>query len=82
MNYYLDVLKKYVVFEGRAARKEYWMFAIFNIIIGVILTLIGRLISFNSPDVDLYAGYIATRIGGYVPSASRYYAAHIGYSLV
>ena len=47
MNYYLDVLKKYAVFEGRAARKEYWMFALFNIIIGVILTLIGRLIGFN-----------------------------------
>ncbi|MCB1121117.1 MAG: DUF805 domain-containing protein [Verrucomicrobiae bacterium] len=37
MNYYTDVLKKYTVFEGRARRKEYWMFALFNIIIAVIL---------------------------------------------
>ena len=34
MNYYLDVLKKYAVFSGRARRKEYWMFFLFNIKIG------------------------------------------------
>ena len=33
MNYYLDVLKKYATFAGRARRKEYWMFALFNFII-------------------------------------------------
>jgi len=32
MNWYLAVLKKYVVFNGRARRKEYWMFTLFNII--------------------------------------------------
>ena len=47
MNYYVDVLKKYAVFTGRAARKEYWMFVLFNTIIGVVLTLVGRLIGFN-----------------------------------
>lgn len=26
MDWYLDVLKKYAVFSGRARRKEYWMF--------------------------------------------------------
>ncbi len=33
MRWYLDVLKKYAVFRGRARRKEYWMFFLFNIII-------------------------------------------------
>ena len=33
MNWYLEVLKKYAVFSGRARRKEYWMFFLFNIII-------------------------------------------------
>jgi len=32
MNWYLQVLKKYAEFNGRARRKEYWMFALFNII--------------------------------------------------
>jgi len=40
MDWYLDVLKKYAVFEGRARRKEYWMFFLFNIIIAVVLGII------------------------------------------
>jgi uncharacterized membrane protein YhaH (DUF805 family) len=34
MNWYIECLKKYAVFGGRARRKEYWMFALFNLIIG------------------------------------------------
>jgi uncharacterized membrane protein YhaH (DUF805 family) len=40
MNWYLDVLKKYAVFTGRARRKEYWMFALFNVIIAIALGII------------------------------------------
>jgi uncharacterized membrane protein YhaH (DUF805 family) len=32
MEWYLAVLKKYAVFSGRARRKEYWMFFLFNLI--------------------------------------------------
>lgn len=35
MNWYLAVLKNYSGFSGRARRTEYWMFALFNLIIGV-----------------------------------------------
>lgn len=45
MNWYLEVLKKYAVFSGRARRKEYWMFILFNFIIvlglGVVEGLAG-----------------------------------------
>ncbi len=40
MNWYLNVLKKYAIFEGRARRTEYWMFCLFNFIIGLILGFI------------------------------------------
>lgn len=33
MNWYLKVLKQYADFNGRARRKEYWMFFLFNTII-------------------------------------------------
>ncbi len=36
MNWYLEVLKKYAVFTGRARRMEYWMYFLGNIIISVI----------------------------------------------
>ena len=41
MNWYLEVLKKYAVFNGRARRKEYWMFVLVNFIIALVLALIG-----------------------------------------
>ncbi|SRR3990167_4392471 len=37
MNWYLEVLKKYAVFTGRARRKEYWFFILFNIIVSIVL---------------------------------------------
>ena len=40
MNWYLDVLKKYAVFNGRARRKEYWFFSLFNLIIIIVLGVI------------------------------------------
>ncbi len=40
MNWYLTVLKKYAVFDGRARRKEYWYFYLFNFIVCLILAFI------------------------------------------
>ncbi|ULQ48128.1 DUF805 domain-containing protein [Flagellatimonas centrodinii] len=40
MNWYLGVLKQYAVFSGRARRREYWMFTLFNIIAAVVLSAI------------------------------------------
>ncbi|MEV7611871.1 DUF805 domain-containing protein [Streptomyces sp. NPDC089799] len=40
MNIYLDVLKKYVLFTGRARRQEYWIFTLFSTIASVILMVI------------------------------------------
>ena len=37
MSWYITVLKKYAVFSGRARRKEFWMFALFNMIISLVL---------------------------------------------
>ena len=37
MNWYLKVLKQYADFEGRARRMEYWMFALINVIIALLL---------------------------------------------
>ena len=44
MSWYLEVLKKYAVFSGRARRKEYWMFFLINLIILVVLSIIDNLI--------------------------------------
>lgn len=40
MTWYVEVLKKYAVFEGRARRKEYWYFVLFNTLITIVLGMI------------------------------------------
>ncbi|MCZ0989251.1 DUF805 domain-containing protein [Streptomyces diastatochromogenes] len=47
MHWYVDVLKKYAVFSGRARRQEYWMFFLFNLIISIVLTVVDRAIGSN-----------------------------------
>jgi uncharacterized membrane protein YhaH (DUF805 family) len=39
MDWYLEALKKYAVFEGRSRRKEYWFFGFFNAIFSVVLVI-------------------------------------------
>jgi len=44
MDWFLGALKKYAVFEGRARRREYWFFALFVVLISVVLTIIDAMI--------------------------------------
>lgn len=44
MNWYLAVLKKYADFSGRARRKEFWMFVLFNFIIAIVLGIVDAVI--------------------------------------
>jgi uncharacterized membrane protein YhaH (DUF805 family) len=53
MNWYFEVLKKYAVFTGRARRKEYWYFVLFNIIACIILGVIDRVTGSFSREVGM-----------------------------
>lgn len=44
MNYYLKVLQNYANFNGRARRKEYWMFTLFNIIFTIIASILDNIL--------------------------------------
>jgi len=49
MNWYLNVLKNYVGFGGRARRTEYWMFVLFNFIVSIILGILDGVLG-TAPD--------------------------------
>jgi uncharacterized membrane protein YhaH (DUF805 family) len=51
MFWYLAVLKKYAVFSGRARRKEYWMFVLFNIIFFVVAIVLDNVLGTASEDL-------------------------------
>ena len=53
MNWYLEVLKKYAVFSGRARRKEIWFFVLFNIIISIVLAVIDGVTGSFSPEAGM-----------------------------
>ncbi|MCL2919875.1 DUF805 domain-containing protein [Shewanella litorisediminis] len=40
MEYYIGAWKKYADFTGRARRKEFWMFFLFNLIVSVGMNLV------------------------------------------
>jgi uncharacterized membrane protein YhaH (DUF805 family) len=44
MNWYVAVLKKYAVFDGRASRTEFWMYTLINIIVLIVLAIIDHII--------------------------------------
>lgn len=53
MNWYLKVLKNYAVFRGRARRKEYWYFILFNFIISLALLAVDYGLGFFDPETGL-----------------------------
>jgi uncharacterized membrane protein YhaH (DUF805 family) len=69
MNWYLEVLKKYAVFNGRARRKEYWMFLLFNLIISFIIGFVEVFV--GSPGYIGFLYYLAVIIPGIAVTVRR-----------
>ena len=63
MDYYLAALKKYATFSGRAQRKEYWYFILFQLIIFLIfliaLSLVEGITLFENIIIYLLFAYYA-----------------------
>lgn len=55
MEWYLKVVKNYVGFQGRARRKEYWMFALFSAIISIILSILQSIVHLGHVLTWLYS---------------------------
>ena len=63
MNYYLNALRNYALFSGRARRSEYWYFILFNAIFSLLAVVLDHLLgtsfiinTINGP-IDFYYGY-------------------------
>ena len=75
MDWYLKVLKNYVGFSGRARRKEYWMFVLFNIIFAVVAMILDNVLGLASKESGygpIYMLYgLATLLPGLAVSVRR-----------
>jgi uncharacterized membrane protein YhaH (DUF805 family) len=55
MEWYLLALKKYAEFSGRSRRKEYWMYALFNMLIVFVLEIAGFALLRSAAGTILFA---------------------------
>ncbi|MDR0983100.1 MAG: DUF805 domain-containing protein [Culturomica sp.] len=63
MNWYLKVWKQYADFSGRARRKEYWMFTLFNaLIVMVLFAILASGAASGSDGMSIFGGIL---YGGY-----------------
>ena len=56
MEWYVKCLKQYADFSGRARRKEYWMFVLFNAIFAIVAGLLDRLFGTAGDSMGLIGG--------------------------
>ena len=68
MNWYLKVLKNYAVFSGRARRKEYWMFTLFNIIFSIIAIILDNILGTAIENVGYGLFYFLYVLAVLIPS--------------
>lgn len=69
MEWYLKALRQYADFEGRARRKEYWMFTLFNLIFAILAMVIGGLLETGAVFYFIYV--LATLIPNLSVSVRR-----------
>ena len=67
MNWYLEVLRKYAVFSGRARRKEYWFFVLFNAIFAIAAMILDNSLGLAIEDVGYGPIYILYALATIVP---------------
>jgi uncharacterized membrane protein YhaH (DUF805 family) len=75
MEWYVEVLRKYAVFDGRARRKEYWMYTLITIVIyiaylvvaGLAFALIGHSDSASTAILLIYAPLVLYGMAVFVP---------------
>lgn len=60
MNWFLTVLKEhYADFNGRARRKDYWMFTLWNLIVCIVLgVILGALVAFTGIKALMVVAYL------------------------
>ena len=67
MNWYLTVVKNYAGFSGRARRKEYWMFLLFNMIFAFVAAIIDNVVGTASPELGYGVFYGLYTLAMFIP---------------
>ena len=69
MNYWIECWKKYATFSGRARRKEYWMFILFNMLVAFGVNVVDAVLGMEGLLGGLYS--LAVLIPGWAVFTRR-----------
>ncbi|QNM86393.1 DUF805 domain-containing protein [Polaribacter pectinis] len=69
MNWYLKVVKEhYADFKGRARRKEYWMFVLFQMIFAIVAMILDSVLGLSfSPEIPYGWIYVLFGLATFIP---------------
>ena len=67
MNWYISVLKNFANFSGRARRKEYWFFVLFNVIFAIAAMILDNVLGLAIKDVGYGPFYIVYALATLIP---------------
>jgi uncharacterized membrane protein YhaH (DUF805 family) len=67
MNWYLKVLKQYADFSGRARRKEYWVFVLFNMIFGIVAIILDNILGLTAGELPYGVFYFLYVLAVLIP---------------
>lgn len=67
MNWYLKVLKQYADFKGRASRKEYWMFFLFNVIFSIAAMTLDNILGLTISGIPYGPLYLIYILAVFIP---------------
>lgn len=68
MNTYLHVLRKYAIFSGRASRKEYWVFYLYNFTFSAIAIILDNILRIAIKEVGYGPIYLVYILALLIPS--------------
>ncbi|WP_426062170.1 DUF805 domain-containing protein [Hymenobacter sp. B1770] len=70
MEQYLQALKKYAVFTGRARRKEYWMFFLFHMLFAFAAAIADNVLGFSIDGIGYGYIYMLYTLAMVIPGIS------------
>ncbi len=70
MHYYIEAFRKFATFEGRARRKEYWLFVLFNFLFALAAAILDNLFGIAGDTTLLGPIYVIYGIASLIPSLS------------
>jgi len=68
MKWFLKVMRQYADFNGRARRKEYWMFVFFFIITLTVAMVVDNTLGIASPTTNYGPIYVIALLAMFLPS--------------